>query len=203
MLVDAATIPTQIYRTEVVATSASSGSIGMDTGTGLASTLIRKSSDIARLIRMFVGEPASTHGGVETEEKEPVRLRKQDPFEATVLQQTLRNLSRLSVLADNWDGFGSLAPRKAAIARAQELAVAVLSQRSSFLQYLPLVSADENGDVVLEWSMGGPKRVSVFVGPLCTHFVKSWGDNIHSEMESGDITHTGSLLRLLDWVAQG
>jgi len=57
-----------------------------------------------------------------------------------------------------------------------------------------MVGIDQDGCLEIEWVKGG-RRLSVFVAQF--DFVKSWGPNLHTEMESGN---DKNIRPLLDWV---
>jgi hypothetical protein len=48
----------------------------------------------------------------------------------------------------------------------------------------PHTSASEDGEIVLEW-WHGIKRLTVYVGPHQSSYVKSWGPHLVNEMEDG------------------
>jgi len=76
---------------------------------------------------------------------------------------------------------------------------AVTNLRASLFVDTPLVSVDFDGQVVLEW-VAGPRRLSVFATDDAITYVKSWGTNIHSDMEDGALASDEELRDLLRWL---
>lgn len=50
----------------------------------------------------------------------------------------------------------------------------------------PLVSVDEFGDVVFEWWHGG-RKITVYVTPTSSEYIKVSGPNMHLDMEDGEL----------------
>ena len=103
----------------------------------------------------------------------------------------------LKTLQDNWDGNGSSAPAETLIAEARE-AVALLHAgviARGLRWETPHIGVNEKGEITLEWWQE-ERSLTVFVrADTQVDYLKAWGKNINTEMESG------ALLRLADFVA--
>lgn len=67
------------------------------------------------------------------------------------ITSTLKKVTELSQLADNWDGYGALSPTKEALIGAVELALELFEEGTP----LPDVFPVPNGNIQLEWSCFG------------------------------------------------
>lgn len=94
----------------------------------------------------------------------------------------------VGVRGHDWDGFGSAAPDSEAVTRAMTVADALVSQANStgFAWISPLVGSNEGGDISLEW-WKGDRKLTLYIGRDATEFVLSWGEDIESEMEAGEL----------------
>lgn len=95
----------------------------------------------------------------------------------------------------NWNGRQARPPNHAAIARASAL---VDGWRRAPGWFEPFVTATPDGDVYFEWSRL-PKKLAIYVTPYSVVFLKSWGPDVHSEMEYGPVVD-GGLATLLVWL---
>lgn len=105
-------------------------------------------------------------------------------------------------LKDNWDGRGSLAPSPETLAYAHE-ALALL-QASALARGLawtePHIGCNERGQVTLEW-WRDKKTLTVFVRSKSEmDYLKSWGADIVSEMEDGELTRIADFVALSHWL---
>jgi hypothetical protein len=103
---------------------------------------------------------------------------------------TSRAIKSLLGRPANWDFRGSDAPRKTAVNLASEL-VKTLNERvvaaaeSRFTT--ASVSADEDGNVVLEWWHGAKKLALHIPDDAPAQYVKVWGPRIDVDMEEGEL----------------
>lgn len=116
-----------------------------------------------------------------------------------------KGFDRIASLSDNWDGAGSSAPSAQAVDYAWRLVTSIYEGacRRRLRWVSPHVGADEHGSVSLEWWYES-RKLTLFVelGGDVT-FLKSWGDNIHQDMEDGMIDSTDDFARLSRWLYQG
>ncbi|TNF28007.1 MAG: hypothetical protein EP329_18665 [Deltaproteobacteria bacterium] len=118
----------------------------------------------------------------------------------TLLGMAVRRIDTLRAWQSNWDGFGSPAPSGPAITRAKELVAEAFATPIGSEWTVPMVSADEDGNVVLEWWCDGPNRLSLFVSDEATEYVRSWGEHISQEMDEGALSGGLELRELIRWV---
>jgi len=64
---------------------------------------------------------------------------------------------------------------------------------------VPHVGTGLEGELVLEW-WADPRKVTLYITEEGMSFVKSWGVNIHSEMEDGSISCVEDILPLWKWL---
>lgn len=112
----------------------------------------------------------------------------------------------LENLPENWDGRGSVAPSPQTVAAAREalalLHAGALARGVPWRE--PHVSADERGQVTLEWWAGagaGTRTLTVFVRPGGrVDYLKAWGPDIESEMEDGELSRLSDFAVLSRWL---
>lgn len=110
-----------------------------------------------------------------------------DPIVLAV-QTATREIQRLQQFEDNWDGYGSAKPDRNAIKHA-------ISAVSNFIPAaektggwkLPHVSANENGEVLLEW-WKSEKKLTLFVREDGIDYLRAWGSDIEHEMTDGELS---------------
>jgi len=71
--------------------------------------------------------------------------------------------------------------------------------RSKLMNAAPLVSSDENDVTTLEW-WNDPRNLTIYHRPNETTFVKVWGPNIFTNMESGVISSHDEMHALWSWL---
>ena len=116
------------------------------------------------------------------------------------LISAMGSLNSLRNLPDDWDGYGSLKPNQRAISKASKL-LEEIYLRLDFARLpwnAPHISATENGDVLIEW-WNKNHKLSLYVGPRKSDFIKVWGPNIESEMEEGRLL-TSNVIPLWNWL---
>ena len=98
-------------------------------------------------------------------------------------------LDHLASLPEDWDSYGSAKPQQVAIERARQLLEDAFRSAVADTWQSPLISANEDGEVVLEW-WNRERKLTIFVGSDAMTFLRSWGINIIDEMEDGDLPQT-------------
>ncbi len=63
----------------------------------------------------------------------------------------------------------------------------------------PFVSANEGGEVVLEW-WNGARKLTLYFAPKGSDYLKSWGDDTEAEMQDGAVYGDGTLTELWQWL---
>lgn len=126
--------------------------------------------------------------------------RRAEPVVSLISQKKLRSLRALGA---NWDGFGSAAPKEQAIDEAvswiPQLYDHVLNTRLAWQD--PHISANEEGDVVLEWWHNTHKLTLYLAGSGSkAEYIKVWGMDIFSEMEDGAIASPSEFEPLWAWL---
>jgi len=100
------------------------------------------------------------------------------------LTSTHDEIDRLAKLPVGWDGHGSARPNEFALERGRQLIEDAYQNGAEIGWESPHVSASEDGDVVFEW-WRGIRKLTVYVGPKETTYLKSWGPNIVDDMADG------------------
>lgn len=93
-------------------------------------------------------------------------------------------LDKLATLAANWDSHGSVRPHPVAIERSRQLLEEVFRATATIGWQAPHISASEDGEVVFEW-WNGSRKLTLYVGPQETTFLKSWGPHLVDDMADG------------------
>lgn len=117
-------------------------------------------------------------------------------------QRLTESFASLEGLQNNWDGHGSLAPSPETLAYARE-ALALL-QASALARGLPWaephIGCNERGQITLEWWQDS-KTLTVFVrSENEMDYLRSWGADIVSDMEDGELTHISDFIALSHWL---
>jgi hypothetical protein len=108
------------------------------------------------------------------------------------LQPAISDTATLLSLKDNWDSFGSIAPKMSTVLKAIDT-LGRLSSNVSASGYPwenPHVSASENGEVVFEWWVGTHK-LTIYVSDQDVEFIRVWGTDIVEEMADGKLAGEG------------
>lgn len=118
------------------------------------------------------------------------------------IQTTTDSIVALSLLNDNWDGRGAVRVRHGAIKKAKDwienMYIDAMCVAQPWLP--PYVAAGAEGEIVLEWNKGA-KGLTIHVTEEGIDYLKSWGANIHSEMEDGEVTNAQDCRDLWRWLA--
>src|SRR5258708_2281959 len=94
-------------------------------------------------------------------------------------------LDRIASLPANWDGRRSARPNEAAVENARQLLESAYRQIARIMAWQsPYVSSSEEGEIVLEW-WNGIRKLTIYVGPEQSTYIKSWGPHLVDEMEDG------------------
>lgn len=97
-------------------------------------------------------------------------------------------MARLATLAENWDGFGSVAPSKEALSNARgvldEIYATLLDAGRAWRS--PLISASEDGSIVMEW-WRDDRKITVYVGAQDADYLQVWGEDPSSQMRDGGL----------------
>ncbi len=107
------------------------------------------------------------------------------PIKNNEVTQCVEKLKKLNHWPENWDGYGAKPPKKHAINFAVNLVHYIfdISYTLRFIWSSPNVSADSNGDVLLEWWGKNNKKISLYISDNNQiEYIKSSTANI-SEME--------------------
>lgn len=119
---------------------------------------------------------------------------------ALVLAPTKMELRRLLDLPNDWDGMGSPRPNKNAV-RFALVHLADFCQEAALTSYpwtSPHVSVSEN-EVILEWWKDDLK-LSLYISEQSIEFIRVWGTNIDSEMDSGALWRDSNFASLWQWL---
>jgi hypothetical protein len=116
----------------------------------------------------------------------------------TRIVRTLQRLDALRKLKDNWNGYDVSAPRPDAIAAAESwVKKAHLVVPEHWTD--PHVTANEDGEVVLEWSRG-TKKLLIYISHQDAGYIMAWGPSIIREMRDGEATSDISVRQILVWL---
>lgn len=103
---------------------------------------------------------------------------------------------------DDWDGHGSLAPIPAMLDAAREslalLHSGALARGVPWTE--PHVGVNERGQITLEWWVG-ERTLTVFIRSASQiDYLRSWGTNIETEMEDGELSRLADFAALSRWL---
>ena len=116
------------------------------------------------------------------------------PFSATE-----RNIHALGIWLEGWDGYEAPRPNPDSIEQALLWANELYRDVRHVLWIEPLVTADEEGDVVLEW-WRGRKKLTVYVSPETVEYVKVERRDMGVEMVDGVIGTPRTHRELWNWL---
>jgi len=95
-------------------------------------------------------------------------------------------IDQISALPENWDGHGSTTPNQFAVERARQLVEDAFLDTATTGWQSPYISASEDGDIVFEW-WNGALKLTIYVGPERSTYLKSWGPHVVNDMEDGEL----------------
>ena len=114
-----------------------------------------------------------------------VRLEGLDPSSQAARNPRLTSshdaIDRLAKLPAGWDGYGSERPNEHAVERARQLIEDAYQNSAAGGWESPHISASEDGEIVFEW-WRDVRKLTIYVGPNETSYLKSWGPNIVDDM---------------------
>lgn len=110
-------------------------------------------------------------------------------------------LQQISLLGDDWDGFGSVGPSSVEISRAQAFVEAAFNEinGTNFRWTAPNITASESGAIVFEW-WHRARKLTVYVTTDAPEYLKVWGPDITNNMEDGQVTSEGQFRDLWSWL---
>ncbi len=119
---------------------------------------------------------------------------------AALLAETA-HLNRLEELEANWDGRGSPPPSDVAISAAREWLPALYgaTTRTAWPWTAPHITPSDAGEVVFEW-WRGQRKITLYFGEGVVEFIKVWGPNIGTQMDSGELTTSQAFGSLWIWL---
>lgn len=111
------------------------------------------------------------------------------------------HLNRLEALEENWDGRGSPPPSETAILAAREWLPALYraATRTAWSWTAPHITPSDAGEVVFEW-WKGQRKITLYFGDDVIEFIKVWGPNIESQMDSGELRRSEAFGVLWNWL---
>jgi len=117
------------------------------------------------------------------------------------LPLTIERINALRELPQGWNSYDAAAPNPEAISHAilWVRQIALDASLASLRWSEPHVSADAEGDVVLEWWQGD-KKLTIYVSADSVHFVKVWGPNIVDDMADGQVSSEIKRRALWRWL---
>jgi hypothetical protein len=124
---------------------------------------------------------------------------REHPLTPGLLTETF---TALELMQDNWDGHGSQAPSTPLIMEAREaLALLHAGAMARGLHWeAPHVGVNERGHITLEW-WSGERSLTVFVrSEDQVNYLKSWGKDIVTEMEDGELHRLSEFASLSRWL---
>ena len=96
-------------------------------------------------------------------------------------------LDRIASLPDNWDRRHSARPSQAAVENARQMLEDAYRQTApAWVWQGPSLSVSEDGEIVMEW-WNGIRKLTIYVGQNQSTYIKSWGPNLVSDMEDGEL----------------
>ncbi|MHB1949743.1 MAG: hypothetical protein ACYCQI_16715 [Gammaproteobacteria bacterium] len=121
------------------------------------------------------------------------------------LVECLISLDELSKYIENWDGHDASKPNLAAIKNTRTLLTNIfnMSYDATLNWVSPHISADSEGNVVLEWWGTNKKKITFYIGstPNLIEYIKSSNEKIN-EMEDGKIDKftPASYIQFFGWL---
>lgn len=117
----------------------------------------------------------------------------------TPLSETEEDIANLLGWKKGWDGYEAPKPRRASIDAAYAWVSELYRDVRHVLWIKPLVTADEEGDVVFEWWRRG-KKLTVYVSPGTVEYVKVERRDTGTEMADGSIGTPRKRRELWNWL---
>jgi hypothetical protein len=117
----------------------------------------------------------------------------------TLLSQTEEDIASLLRWEKGWDGYEAPEPKQASIDAACAWVRELYRDVRDALWIRPLVTADEEGDIVFEW-WRGRKKLTVYVSPDTVEYVKVERRETGTEMTDGSIETPRKRRELWNWL---
>lgn len=115
-----------------------------------------------------------------------------------------KGFDRIAGLTENWDQAGSSPPSEEALDYAWRLVTSIYHSacRRRMDWVAPHIGVDESSSVILEWWFNERKLTLYVETNGDVSFLKSWGSNIHTQMEDGMVDSIDEFVRLSKWLFQ-
>jgi hypothetical protein len=117
----------------------------------------------------------------------------------TLLSGTEKDVLSLLRWEEGWDGYDAPKPKRASIDAAYAWIRTLHRDVRNELWIEPLVTADEEGDVVFEW-WRGRKKLTVYISPKTAEYVKVERRDTGTEMVDGTIGTPRERHELWNWL---
>lgn len=120
------------------------------------------------------------------------------------LRQLEQKLESLKNWPKNWDGYGSARPKKKSISHALKFLrdVFLIAHKNNCNLQLPLISADEEGNVSCEWWVDDRKLTIVIADGTSDYTMINQIDSCPI-IKMGEIIHVNKSVELLEWLVSG
>jgi hypothetical protein len=106
---------------------------------------------------------------------------------STELDKTIDEIRELRWLPAGWNGYNVPSPKyddtEAAVSWVEDMYGDVVEVGKEWIE--PHVTADETGDVMLEWSKGD-RELTAYISQQEVYLARDWGPDMESEMEGVD-----------------
>jgi hypothetical protein len=137
--------------------------------------------------------------GVSEAEPKPSQDRSIHRNFGTPFSATERNIHVLRTWSDGWDGYEAPSPNRDSIEHALWWAKELYRDVRDVLWIEPLITADEEGDVVFEW-WRGHKKLTVYISPDTAEYVKVERQETDTKMEDGSIETARKRREMWNWL---
>lgn len=120
-------------------------------------------------------------------------------FDEVEFNRLWKRLQQMKKWRQGWDGYDALAPAHEALRQAEDWAGDLFNRltRQGIRFYAPLVTADADGTVVLEWRHRGKTLSLYFSTSGDVEYLKVWGRDINKNMEDGALNSPSRAMDLL------
>lgn len=110
-------------------------------------------------------------------------------------------LDRLESLQPDWDNRGSFAPSKLAVSVARTWLESLkdAARDAGRAWSHPHISASEDGEITFEW-WKEDRKITLYFSEESIEYVKVWGPNIQTEMDTGQVGLADDFRALWTWL---
>lgn len=115
------------------------------------------------------------------------------------LSETEEDVLSLLTWQEGWDGYDAPKPKQASVDAAYAWIRTLYRDVRDVLWINPLVTADEDGDVVFEW-WRGRRKLTVYISPKTAEYVKVERRDTGTEMVDGIIGTPTKRCELWNWL---